>query len=103
MAWNPVRHLTDVISASLELVRADIPMYLAIAAYTVAGLLLLDLMDSRGMIAHALYVKQWATMFLFLMPVIALSIEAIYVIHRFDKRRGLAFRRAYSPRRIAYL
>lgn len=55
------------------------------------------------MSAYELYYYQWTKMFLFFMPVVALLLDALYIIHRFDNRRRLAFKRIYSPNRIAYL
>lgn len=94
------RYIMNPLRCTVDFIRADLPIYLAILVYTIFALVLLEFVDGRHMAAHALYPKQWATMFLFLMPVIALAVEGIYVVHRFDKRRTLAFRRVYSTQRI---
>ena len=103
MSWRAPDHITNTARATFGMVRADAPVYLAVLIYTIAGLLLLDVTDARDMAAHSLYFRQWTVMFLFLMPVVTLAIEAIYIIHRFDNQRMLAFRRAYSPHRIGCL
>lgn len=85
------------------MIRADAPFYLAILIYTVCALLLLDLLGAREQAAYAIYVKRWALLFLFVMPAIALSLDAIRLVHRFDTRRRLAARRVFSTNRLARL
>lgn len=55
------------------------------------------------MLSHALYFGQWTKVFLFAMPVIAIAFDLFLLVHRFDRRRALAFRRIFSPKRMAGL
>lgn len=97
------RFVLATLSTALRNVKRDLALYLFILIYTVAALGMLSVADGYHLAAHALYPKQWTTMFLFLLPTITLSVESAYVIHRFDKRRKLAFRRMFSPTRMANL
>ena len=85
------------------LVRADAPFYLSIFLYAICTLLLLEGLGAREQATYAIYVKRWALLFLFLLPAVSLSLDAIRIVHRFDRRRGLAMRRAFSPPRMAQL
>jgi hypothetical protein len=86
-----------------RMLRADLPLYLAIAVYTCCGLLLLASLGAADRAAYGIYVARWATLFLLLLPAIALAVDGALVIHRFDRRRRLAFRRTFSPKRLARL
>lgn len=97
----PARHAANAARQTLSLTRGDAALYLAVLLYTAAGLLLLAAAGMQEMSSHRLYLRQWTTMFVILMPLIALSVDAILVIHRFDRRRTLAFRRVFSPHRLA--
>jgi hypothetical protein len=90
-------------SAAIDAVRADAPLFLAIACYTIAGLLLLATLGAYDRAAYGIYVARWATLFLVLMPAVAVLVDGALVIHRFDRRRGLAFRRTFSTERVAAL
>ncbi|MBX3532034.1 MAG: phosphatase PAP2 family protein [Rhizobiaceae bacterium] len=90
-------------AAVIAAVRADAPLYLAIASYTIAGLLLLSTLGAADQAAYAIYVARWATLFLILMPAVAVLVDGALVIHRFDRRRGLALRRTFSAERVAAL
>jgi hypothetical protein len=102
-----MRFITSFISETLHMtlvmVRKDLPLYALVALYTAIAIAVLFQIHALDMLSHGLYYSQWTTMFLFLMPTVALAGEAIYVIHRFDSRRRLAFRRMYSANRIACL
>lgn len=89
--------------AVFDAVRRDAPLFLAIAAYTIAGLLLLESLGATDQAAYGIYVARWATLFLILMPAVAILVDSALVIHRFDRRRGLAFRRTFSARRVTAL
>lgn len=83
-------------------VRRDAWAYAAIAAYTVSGLLLLELSDLWEMAAYSQYFSKWTTLFLVMLPAITIIFDVIMVIVRFDRRRRLAFCRTFSPARLAY-
>lgn len=82
---------------------ADRWLYAAIAVYTAIGVALLVATDNQRMLAHGLYVGQWSKMFLFLMPLGAVTFDICFVILRFERRRRLAYRRVFSARRLAAL
>jgi hypothetical protein len=83
--------------------KADALLYGLVAIYTALGLTLLWMTGRMEMAAHALYFAQWPKVFLVIMPLLAVLADAVFVIHRFDKRRRLAFRRMFSARRMASL
>jgi hypothetical protein len=99
----PAARENPLVPAVLEAVRRDWPLHLAIAAYTAAGLLLLALLGAQDRAAYGIYVARWAMLFLVLLPAVALFVDAALVIHRFDRRRALAFRRTFSATRMAAL
>lgn len=86
-----------------ENMRADARLYLAVAAYTLFGIALLILTGTADQAAYAIYIEKWAKNFLLTMPAVALLVDALMVVHRFDRRRGLAFKRRFSTARIARL
>lgn len=89
--------------AVVDAVRGDAPLFLAIASYTIVGLLLLAALGATDQAAYGIYVARWATLFLILMPAVSFLVDGALVIHRFDRRRGLAFRRTFSAKRVAAL
>lgn len=95
--------IEDLWKATFSYIRRDFYVYACIFAYTVVTIIALCLLNSSEMLSHHLYYAQWTTLFAFILPIIALLINAIRVVHRFDRRRSLAFKRMYSTDRIAYL
>jgi hypothetical protein len=89
------------VSASAALIRADAALYLFIVLYTIAGLAFLYFTGAQNQAAYAIYVGKWLVLFVFFFPAVALLTDAAYVVRRFNKRRQLAFRRAFSTRRLA--
>lgn len=85
------------------LIYADRWLYLAIAAYCVAGSLFLLNFSLFDWASFDIYPRKWFYLFAVLMPIVALLCDAFYVIHRFDHRRRLVFKRMFSPARLAYL
>lgn len=103
MLSGTVAYIAQTVRNTFHMVRADAAIYLLIIVYTIAGFLLLAYAHRPDLSSHGLYIEQWTTMFLVAMPALALLFDALYVIHRFDNRRTLAFRRAFSPRRMSCL
>jgi hypothetical protein len=95
--------LRATVSSTVAAVRADAALYLFIVAYTVLGLLFLDWAGAADRAAYAIYVARWLMLFGVMLPVIALLVDAAWIVHRFDRRRGLAARHVFSPRRLAAL
>jgi hypothetical protein len=91
------------VAGTIRMVRADAALYLLIAVYALAGLLFLRAVGAADQAAFALYFNRWAIRLLLFVPVGLLLADACRVIHRFERRRRLAFRRVFSERRIARL
>ena len=88
-------------TATARLIRADAPLYLFILVYTIAGLAFLDWSGASDRAAYVIYIVKWLMLFGFLLPAIALLLDAAVLIHRFERRRGLAARRIFSTQRLA--
>jgi hypothetical protein len=97
-AWRS--QLTSAIRTRLL---ADCWLYVAIAAYCLAGLMLLVTCGQSTRMAYSLYFEQWTYLFLFFMPAVALLLDAAWIIVRFNEKRLMAIRRALSPQRLAHL
>lgn len=82
--------------------RADAPLYLAIAVYTIAGLAFLDATGLTQLASYSSYVGKWLLGFGFLFPTVTLLLHYGFLIHRFEHRRLLAARRIFSPARAAH-
>lgn len=91
------------ISNFVTFVRADKWLYLALSSYSLAGSLFLVKHGLFHWASFDIYPRKWFFMFAVFMPAVAIACDTIYVIHRFDNRRRLVFRRVFSPKRLAYL
>lgn len=83
--------------------RQDAWVYLAIAVYALFGMVVLYLTGNDEQAAYSAYVTQWTIVFLVFMPLMAVAIDITSVVLRFRRRRALAYRRMFSPRRMAHL
>jgi hypothetical protein len=90
-----------VVRQTLALIRADAGLYLFIAVYTLMGLGFLIAIGALNQTAYAVYTKQWFALFGIVLPVLGILLDTGYLLHRFDKRRGLARQRIFSPYRMA--
>lgn len=90
-------------STTVAMVRADAPLYLFIAVYTIVGLSILDLADASNQSAYAIYVGRWLLLFAFMLPAIALLLDYARLVHRVDRRRSLAGRHVFSVARLGRL
>lgn len=88
---------------TIRLIRDDAGLYLVILLYTAAGLALLAATGAAGHATYGVYLVRWIVTFAMVFPAIALLIDLLLVVHRFDDRRRLAMRSAFSIRRIACL
>ncbi|MGE0503302.1 MAG: phosphatase PAP2 family protein [Rhizobiaceae bacterium] len=95
--------LRETLSRTVAALRADAGLYLLVLVYTLAGLSFLHAAGAADRAAYAIYVGRWLMLFAFFLPAIAILADVALVIHRFDRRRPLAFGRAFSPVRIAAL
>ncbi|WP_274626854.1 phosphatase PAP2 family protein [Arvimicrobium flavum] len=83
-------------------IRDDAPLYLAIAAYTLAGLVFLTATGRSDLATYSTYLTKWCVLFLFLFPIIAFALHWAKLIHRFNNRRWLAATRVFAPDKVAY-
>jgi PAP2 superfamily len=91
------------IREALQRLRAAAPVFLCVASYFVLGYLFLAVNHAQENARFAEYLKKAMLLGLFLFPLCALAADAVITLHRFDRRRGLAFRTAFSPRRFGSL
>jgi len=90
-------------SEVLARLRVDAWFYATVIGYTAFGLLYLESFGQLGGTAHSAYVGPGLWTFAFFMPVTVVLFDLVRVVHRFDGRRRLAFRRSFSGRRLAAL
>ena len=98
----PSRGVPRILTETAARMSADRWLYAVIALYTFLGLLFLHLAGATDRAAYEPYFLRWLLLFGFTLPAVALLIELGLVLHRFDRRRGLALRRAFSPRRLGH-
>jgi len=84
-------------------VKSDAWIYWTITAYALAGSLFLLHYGLFDWGSFDIYPRKWFFLFVVFMPAIALLVDALWIVHRFDKRRRLAIRHVYSRERLAYL
>ena len=83
--------------------RADMPIYLFVLIYTFLGIWFLVLTNAVDRAAFAVYLGRWPVLFGLLLPALAILLDTLLLVHRFDRRRSLAARRIFSARRLAKL
>jgi hypothetical protein len=83
------------------IVRADGFLYGFIAIYAAAGLAFLAEVGALDRAAYHTYLPIWLLLFGFLLPSLSLLFDVGRFLHRFDRRRALAARRAFSVERMA--
>lgn len=99
-----MRNLAPVRSESmLSRVVKDAPLYIFIVGYTLLGLAFIHFLGAWDKTAYAIYVDRWLFTFGLLMPLVAILFDGGFVIHRFNRRRRLAFRRVFSAKRLSCL
>jgi hypothetical protein len=86
-----------------ERLRADTPLFGAIALYTALGIVFMMANSATQSAAYAIYVGKWVMLFLFFFPLMSIILTGAWVVHRFDARRNLAYRRAFSARYVGHL
>ncbi len=97
-AWT-----SDLLSQSKARVAADAWLYFAVAVYSMFGVALLFAYGRADLMSVELYFGQWTYLFLLFMPLLAIAFDYIWILMRFESKRSLALRRAFSPRRLAHL
>ncbi len=98
------RSILSLVARSVLIrLRDDFYFYIITLLYTAFAIYMAWESNMFSMLSHALYFGQWTKVFLFVMPVIAVFIDLFLLVHRFDRRRPLAFRRVFSAKRVAGL
>lgn len=95
--------LTRTVRSALSRMREDSAIFLCIALYACAAISFLNMNDAQQNAAFGKYLKEAAVLGFFLFPICAVTADLIGVIHRFDRRRGYALRKTFSPRRLGFL
>ncbi|MBU4527174.1 MAG: phosphatase PAP2 family protein [Hoeflea sp.] len=90
-------------SEVLSRLRLDAWFYATVLAYTAFGLVYLQGFGQLEGTSHSAYVGPGLWTFAFFMPTVVVLFDLVRVVHRFDRRRRLAFRRSFSSRRLAGL
>jgi PAP2 superfamily len=83
--------------------RAAMPAYLFIGLYYALGFLFVTANHTREQAHFSEYLHTAALLGLVVFPVCAVAADIVRVLHRFGRRRGLALRASFSPRRIGAL
>ncbi|MDM9628771.1 phosphatase PAP2 family protein [Rhizobium sp. S152] len=83
--------------------RDDLCLYIAVAGYACVGLAILTFADHTEMLSYGQYFGQWTYLFLVFMPAIAILVDWIHVMVRFDRKRSRAMRSVFSAQRLSYL
>jgi hypothetical protein len=81
---------------------ADRFFYAIVGIHALAAVILLVASGQRASLAFSAYAVVWPLVFLIQFPFIYLLLGVLQVVHRFDRRRGLAFRKLLSTRRISH-
>lgn len=94
----PIKLLVHTIS----LLRADAGYYLFIAIYAVIALVFLTVFEKPNLIAFSIYLVKWPFVFGFMLPIIAISTDLVFLFGRFRGRHAAA-KHLFSPSRVASL
>ena len=81
--------------------RRDAALYALVLVYTFAGLLYAESQGVSGLAVLEQYGNPWALNFGVTYPLIAVTSSCVYVVHRFDARRRLAFRQLLDVNRLS--
>lgn len=87
----------------LRRLKSDRWIYAFILGYGLFALLLASATGQRDKLSYAIYLPTWLWCFTIVMPIALFGLQFCYVVHRFDYRRRLAFRRIFAPRQWANL
>ncbi|MCV0394671.1 MAG: phosphatase PAP2 family protein [Rhizobiaceae bacterium] len=87
-------------AGTVDRIRADRPLHVAILAYGGMVMLLLHATGTSQAAAFASYVPVWSVAFFFVFPVLYAGWRVLAVVHRVDRRRRLAWRAVFPAGRI---
>lgn len=83
--------------------RCDGAVYACVAIYTLICFGVLQFYGRWDQSSHTLYFVQWPLLFLWFMPMMAITFDLVCGIHRFGGNRGRAYRRFFGAKRLARL
>lgn len=86
--------------AFLAALRADRAIYLVIAGFAAIGLSLMAATATLDRAAYLIYLPMAIVVFALYFPAMAVLYEMVRVMHRFDRRRRLAYRKVFAPDRL---
>ena len=93
--------LTRYSTAFAEAVRSDLLIYIVVTLYLVAGLFVHYQNGTTPFTLLGTYAGTWGVNFGIIGPYFAGLLGALHILHRLRKRRALAFRHMFAPRRVA--
>lgn len=88
---------------ALGLISEDRLIYVSIGGYASVAALVVWATGASAAFAYIHYLLTWPLVFLLLFPFLYLMLLLLQIVHRFDRRRSLAFKRVLAPARIGHL
>lgn len=89
-------------AAIFDILKRDRSIYALVALHAIVTVFLIAASGVSGAFAYLPYLLVWPTVFFGLFPFLYFMVGVTRVVHRFDKRRRLAFRALISPARLAH-
>jgi len=92
----------DIVGGAARILREDAAVYAIMAVYAALATLVFYASGVGRAFTGLHYAPVWATVFFMLFPFVYAMLGVLQVVHRFDKRRSLAYRKVFSARRLAH-
>lgn len=92
----------ETLRRATRLAWQDRVFYLLVGIHALAAVALLVATGHRSALAFSAYFLVWPFVFFLQFPFVYALVGTFQVVHRFDDRRRLAFRRLFSPRRLSH-
>ena len=104
-AWPASRRglAGDVLRRASGLIAQDWLVYAIVGAYALIGAVALIATGASSAFAYLAYVPTWPFVFFLLFPFIYGMLGLLQIVHRFERRRRLAFAKMLSADRLASL
>jgi PAP2 superfamily len=99
----PSQFYFSVIREAWARIRGDLPIFLCIALYAAVGFYFLTLNHLQENAAFEKYLKEAVFLGFFIFPICVVITDTVGILHRFERRRSLALRKVFSPRRIGFV
>lgn len=96
------RAAPDWLARTAAILSQDRAVYAVIALHALAAVTLLHVSGATAVSAFSAYIVIWPVAFFLLFPFIYAMLGVLTVVHRFDRRRRLAFRLLFSRERLAH-